>query len=393
MLGARSAGSWELSGSTLGPWSEVTGTTGRAAIEDWPAALNAAGLLRAGSSRCAGGEDRRFVHRTWPGLRHHDAANGHNCFRRAGFSCVGRGRYRSGCRRLCGRRSFLNELTRSCGNGGSFGRYGCRCNGYVYRGSFCVNDRGRNRDSWRVRFCRGRRCRRNFGLLCLRRSHGWLDDHRYGRNHAHCRARGGYDRRRLGYHGARGRLACDGAYGRRRCNDRGRLTDSGNDLARFGLGGRGGHRGGYDGRGRFGRWLGSCNRGRGSRWNPARLRLVFLFFGEDRLEHVARFGDVGEIDFGGYGLRTTRGRRVTRCAGAIVELPPYLFSLVLFERAGVGLACADAELCQYLKNLAALDFQLSREIVDSNLTHPPLFKKSCPKPLVAHSYLMAMACC
>jgi hypothetical protein len=101
---------------------------------------------------------------------------------------------------------------------------------------------------------------------------------------------------------------------------------------------------------------------------------------------------MGEIDFGGNGLRSARGR-VTRCAGAIVELRPYLFGLILIERAGVGLACADAELCQYLKNLAALDFQLSREIVDSNLTHPPLFKKSCPKPLVAHSYLMAMACC
>ena len=29
---------------------------------------------------------------------------------------------------------------------------------------------------------------------------------------------------------------------------------------------------------------------------------------------------------------------------------------------------------KYVKNLPALDFHLSREIVDTNLTHPPLFK-------------------
>jgi hypothetical protein len=57
----------------------------------------------------------------------------------------------------------------------------------------------------------------------------------------------------------------------------------------------------------------------------------------------------------------------------------------------VGLACAQAELRQYVKNLTALDFHLAREIVDSNLTHPPLFEICYPKPLVAHSYLMALA--
>jgi hypothetical protein len=57
----------------------------------------------------------------------------------------------------------------------------------------------------------------------------------------------------------------------------------------------------------------------------------------------------------------------------------------------VGFAGAQAELRQYVKNLSALDFHLAREIVDSNLTHPPLFKMCYPKPLVAHSYLMALA--
>jgi hypothetical protein len=57
----------------------------------------------------------------------------------------------------------------------------------------------------------------------------------------------------------------------------------------------------------------------------------------------------------------------------------------------MGLACAQAELRQNVKNLPALDFHLAREIVDTNLTHPPLFRFCYPKPLVAHGYLMALA--
>ena len=63
----------------------------------------------------------------------------------------------------------------------------------------------------------------------------------------------------------------------------------------------------------------------------------------------------------------------------------------ILQGTGVGLAAAQAEFRQYVKNLPALDFHLAREIVDTNLTHPPLFKMCCPKPLVAHSYLVAMA--
>jgi hypothetical protein len=69
----------------------------------------------------------------------------------------------------------------------------------------------------------------------------------------------------------------------------------------------------------------------------------------------------------------------------------YLVGLIALQGTGVGLARGQAELCQYVKNLPALDFHLAREIVDTNLTHPPLFKLCFPKPLVAHSYLMALA--
>jgi hypothetical protein len=68
-----------------------------------------------------------------------------------------------------------------------------------------------------------------------------------------------------------------------------------------------------------------------------------------------------------------------------------LLCLIVFQRTGVGLAGGQAELRQYVKNLTALDFHLACEIVDTNLTHPPLFDICYPSPLVAHSYLMALA--
>jgi hypothetical protein len=59
----------------------------------------------------------------------------------------------------------------------------------------------------------------------------------------------------------------------------------------------------------------------------------------------------------------------------------YLVGLIALQGTGVGLARGQAELCQYVKNLPALDFHLAREIVDTNLTHPPLFKLCFPKPI------------
>jgi hypothetical protein len=57
-----------------------------------------------------------------------------------------------------------------------------------------------------------------------------------------------------------------------------------------------------------------------------------------------------------------------------------LFGLELFEGTGVRLSFMQAEFRQYVKNPPALDFHLAREIVDTNLTHPPLFKTCYPTP-------------
>jgi hypothetical protein len=125
---------------------------------------------------------------------------------------------------------------------------------------------------------------------------------------------------------------------------------------------------------------------------PCRF-FLFQLLRQNSLHHIPGLGDVREIDFGCDALWGARRRSAPLAAGpgAALEMRAYLLSLKAFQRTGMGLACAQAELRQNVKNLPALDFHLAREIVDTNLTHPPLFRFCYPKPLVAHSYLMALA--
>ena len=126
---------------------------------------------------------------------------------------------------------------------------------------------------------------------------------------------------------------------------------------------------------------------------PACLCFLFLLFGQNGLHHVAGLGDVGKIDFrrNCLGCARRRAARVARRARSMLELPANLVGLVVLDRTRVGLALTQAEFPEHVKNLSALDFHLAREIVNSNLAHPPLFRMCYPKPLVAHSYLMALA--
>jgi hypothetical protein len=124
------------------------------------------------------------------------------------------------------------------------------------------------------------------------------------------------------------------------------------------------------------------------------LFFIFLFLGQEGLHHIARFGDVRKIDLGDNGFRgVAAGRRA--CMRAVPRFPrkvrTNLLSLVQLQRTGVRLACRNAELRKNVENRSRLYFQLFREIVDTNLTHPPLFKISYPMHLVAHSYLVALA--
>jgi len=55
-----------------------------------------------------------------------------------------------------------------------------------------------------------------------------------------------------------------------------------------------------------------------------------------------------------------------------VEVDPNFFRFVLFERAGMGFLLGDANFGQHIENRFALDFEFPGQIVNSNLTHPPL---------------------
>ena len=211
----------------------------------------------------------------------------------------------------------------------------------------------RNDDHW----TRGRCC-------C-----GWLDGGSSGgRLGDHClcrRPRGDCGRRRRRNDGrSRARLWHDAARRRRRrrcCNGLCRSS-----------------------RGRsHNRFRGLRGRGRpGGNAAEASLFLFFLLFGQDCLHHIAWFGDVRQVNFWSDGLLATRRRAAgmrARCARVPLKVRANLLGFPGFKRTGVGLASADADFGKNVENSAGLDFQLLREIVDSNLAHPPLFKTGAAK--------------
>jgi hypothetical protein len=93
---------------------------------------------------------------------------------------------------------------------------------------------------------------------------------------------------------------------------------------------------------------------------------------------------VGEVDLGLDFVslaRGTRGPGWSRLSGG-AEMGPHLVCFVVFKRTGMGFLFSDTNFRQDVKNRLALDLQLSRQIVDSNLTHPPFL---LPPPLLKSS--------
>jgi hypothetical protein len=95
----------------------------------------------------------------------------------------------------------------------------------------------------------------------------------------------------------------------------------------------------------------------------------------DRPQNVSRTGDIRQIDlgldlvFGASGAGSLRG-----CGGFFrmsAEILADQHRLVLFDGAGVRLLLGYSDFGERVKNSLALDFQLPRQIVDSNLAHPP----------------------
>ncbi len=215
-------------------------------------------------------------------------------------------------------------------------------------------------------FARSRSCRRLYHHASRRRCH---DNNR---------ARGNNPRGGLGDNCADGRTRGNSWGGRRRSDNGWRRARLRNDLARLWLGwsGCGGLRG-HRSNGGWHNSFGRCNRRRLPRnTRVARLFLFFLLLGLNSLQHVSRFGDVREIDLGSNGFSAVASVSTARmrCRLRLMhKVRTNLLRLVQLQRAAVRLARRNAELRKNVQNRPRLDFQLFREIVDSNLTHPPLF--------------------
>jgi hypothetical protein len=103
----------------------------------------------------------------------------------------------------------------------------------------------------------------------------------------------------------------------------------------------------------------------------------------DGAQHVSRSRNMREVDLGldlFFAVSGTRRRpcRTWRRIGAAAEMPPHQVRLVIFQRTGVRFFLRDAHRGQNVKNLFALDFQLTGQIVNSNLTHPLSFPLLVP---------------
>jgi hypothetical protein len=106
-------------------------------------------------------------------------------------------------------------------------------------------------------------------------------------------------------------------------------------------------------------------------------------------QHVSRPGDVREVDLGLDFFFAAQGtRRFCRWRmrfRGTAQVHAHFFRFVVFERTGVRLLLRHPDDRQHVENGFALDFQLSREIVDSNLAHPAFLTPGCA--LCLHSTL------
>lgn len=113
------------------------------------------------------------------------------------------------------------------------------------------------------------------------------------------------------------------------------------------------------------------------------LGFLFLLLGQDGLHHIARLRDVGQVNLWCNCLRSARRRSaagVARPTRSMLEVCANFVSFMFLDRTRMSLPLTHAEFREYIKNLATLDFHFAREIVNSNLAHPPLFRMCCPSP-------------
>jgi hypothetical protein len=105
------------------------------------------------------------------------------------------------------------------------------------------------------------------------------------------------------------------------------------------------------------------------------MRGRFLLL-QDRLHHISRFGNVRQVDLRPNFFSPVRTRALFAPAVLRKKLL-YPLGLVSFDRTGMRFLFRDPYFRQHVKNRFTLDFQLSCQIVDSNL-HPPFVSSVDP---------------
>ena len=129
-----------------------------------------------------------------------------------------------------------------------------------------------------------------------------------------------------------------------------------------------------------------CGRGRrpgldGRRWRRSICNRRSLLFADDGFKSVAGLGNMREVylglDFIAVGSSRPGGPAGTLCRTGSAEAGTHLIRFMVFERTGMALLLGDSNFGKYIENGLALDFQLSCQIVDSNLAHPPFRPPDC----------------
>jgi len=102
----------------------------------------------------------------------------------------------------------------------------------------------------------------------------------------------------------------------------------------------------------------------------------------DGAQHVSRPRNIRQVNFGLDSFVAVGGtrsfRRTRRSLGAAAEMLSHQFRFVIFQRTGVRFLLRNTHRGQHVKNFLALDFQLTGQIIDSNLTHPLSFPLLVP---------------
>lgn len=101
----------------------------------------------------------------------------------------------------------------------------------------------------------------------------------------------------------------------------------------------------------------------------------------DGIQNIARPGNIGEVDLSLDLVRAAGARRLRgslRFSGGLAKVGAHFLRFVLFNRTGMRLLLGDPDQFKNIEKSFAFDFQFPRQIVDSNLAHPPLFPPDYP---------------